>query len=331
MEFWTAALDMLRDHPWLGVGPDNFRWRFASYSGVPADNLGIHAHDQYLEALADTGVLGLLTLGWLLVRLVRTALDGVRRATASADWPWRAAILASLSAWLLHALLDDFERFWPASVAFWLLAGLNLRLPDHPPAPRRAASNAPRTAQRHKPAEAAAALSAGALLLTVGVACGQAGSPASAYPTVNGISCDTTEKVAFHIHAHLAIFANGQPVTVPYGIGIGKPWQVQQSTEGPFVVSGSCFYWLHTHTEDGVIHIESPVQRTFTLGDFFGIWGQPLSTSQAATAQGDVIAYVNGERTSGDPNAIALQAHALIQLDVGQDVPPQPFTFPPGL
>ncbi|HLZ28224.1 MAG TPA: O-antigen ligase family protein [Chloroflexota bacterium] len=128
MEFWTAALDMLRDYPWLGVGPDNFRWRFAGYSGVPADNLGIHAHDQYLEALADTGVLGLFTLSWLLVWLVRTALDGVRRVTAAGDWAWRAAILASLSAWLLHALLDDFERFWPASVAFWLLAGLNLRL-----------------------------------------------------------------------------------------------------------------------------------------------------------------------------------------------------------
>jgi O-antigen ligase len=121
---------MLRDQPALGVGPDNFRWRFASYSGVPADNLGIHAHDQYLEALADTGVLGLLTLAWLLVGLVGTAVDGVRRCQRSADWPWRAAILASLSAWLLHALLDDFERFWPASVAFWLLAGLNLRVPS---------------------------------------------------------------------------------------------------------------------------------------------------------------------------------------------------------
>jgi hypothetical protein len=120
-------------------------------------------------------------------------------------------------------------------------------------------------------------------------------------------------------------------VTVPYGIGIGKPWQVQQSSEGPFVVSGSCFSWLHTHTEDGVIHIESPVQRTFTLGDFFAIWAQPLSDSQVGTAQGSVIAYVNGERTAGDPNAVALQAHALIQLDVGQDTPPQPFTFPAGL
>ena len=103
-------------------------------------------------------------------------------------------------------------------------------------------------------------------------------------PTINGIPCDLGERLVFHIHAHVAIYANGQPLTVPYGIGIGKPWQVQQSTEEPFVVAGSCFYWLHTHTGDGIIHIESPVQRTFTLGDFFVIWGQPLSSSQAASA-----------------------------------------------
>lgn len=175
-----------------------------------------------------------------------------------------------------------------------------------------------------------AALLSGLLLLVL--ACGQGATQAGgSNPTINGIPCDRGERLAFHIHAHVALYANGQPLTVPYGIGIGKPWQVQQSTEGPFVVAGSCFYWLHTHTGDGIIHIESPVQRTFTLGDFFAIWGQPLSSSQAASATGPVIAYVNGERSSGDPSQIALQAHELIQLDVGDETPPLPFTFPPGL
>ena len=79
-----------------------------------------------------------LALGWLLVCLLRTALAGLRsncapaRLTGRDDWPWRAAVLASLSAWLLHAVLDDFERFWPASVAFWLIAGLSLRSVHNP-------------------------------------------------------------------------------------------------------------------------------------------------------------------------------------------------------
>ena len=162
-------------------------------------------------------------------------------------------------------------------------------------------------------------------------AAGSGSQAVGSNPPINGILCDLGERLAFHIHAHVAIYANGQSLTVPYGIGIGKPWQVQQSTEGPFVVAGSCFYWLHTHTDDGITHIESPVQRTFTLGDFFAIWGQPLSSSQAASATGPVIAYVNGELSSGDPSQITLRAHELIQLDVGDETPPQPFTFPPGL
>jgi len=159
-------------------------------------------------------------------------------------------------------------------------------------------------------------------------ACARANNDAS---SINGIPCDRGEQLAFHIHAHLAIYAGGQPLAVPYGIGIGKPWLLQQSAEGPFVAAGSCFRWLHTHTDDGIIHIESPIQRTFTPGDFFAIWGEPLSGTQVASVDGQVIAYVNGERWSGGPSEIELRAHELIQLDVGEDTPPQPFTFPPGL
>lgn len=94
--------------------------------------------------------------------------------------------------------------------------------------------------------------------------------------SADGISCDTSEHLLFHVHTHLMIFVDGQPRQVPYGIAIVPPRTVSQTANGPFVTRGSCFYWLHTHADDGIIHIESPVQRTFTLGDFFAIWGQPL-------------------------------------------------------
>ena len=167
----------------------------------------------------------------------------------------------------------------------------------------------------------------------------QSGSPTVLAPvdstvggsTTDGIQCGASESVLFHIHAHLAVYVNGQARIVPEGIGITPPRQETQSGSGPFVTSGTCFYWLHSHTADGIIHIESPVQRTFTLGDYFDIWGQPLSASQVGPATGTLIAYVNGTRYNGDPRAIALTAHALVQLDVGQDVAPQPFAFPAGL
>ncbi|MBV9599315.1 MAG: O-antigen ligase family protein [Chloroflexi bacterium] len=127
-EFWSAGIGMFEDHPLLGVGPDNFRWLFSAYSATPADNLGIHAHDQYLEVLADTGLLGLVAFSWLIAGLMHLAVQRVHYARA--DWAWRAALLACLSVWLVHALLDDFERFWPTSVAFWLIVGLLLARPS---------------------------------------------------------------------------------------------------------------------------------------------------------------------------------------------------------
>jgi len=158
----------------------------------------------------------------------------------------------------------------------------------------------------------------------------RASGAATPLPDVNGISCDTLESTIFHIHVHLAIFVDGQEQMLPLGVGIGQPWQVEDSAEGPFVTDGSCFYWIHTHTEDGVVHIESPVRRRFTLGDFFAIWQVPLSATQVGPAQGQVITYVNGSRDDRNPADIPLLSHERIQLDIGGDVPPYPFDFPPG-
>jgi hypothetical protein len=162
------------------------------------------------------------------------------------------------------------------------------------------------------------------------VAARQPVAPGAPLPRVNGISCDALESTLLHIHVHLGVFVDGAEIVVPYGIGIGEPWQVTNTRLGPFVADGSCFYWIHTHTEDGVVHVESPIRRDFTLGDFFAIWQEPLSPTQVGSARGEVITYVNGQRISTNPADITLASRQLIQLNIGRDVPPQPFEFAPG-
>jgi hypothetical protein len=148
---------------------------------------------------------------------------------------------------------------------------------------------------------------------------------------VDGIRCNTSEQLVFHIHAHLTIFINGVQRAVPAGIGI--PGATFQNTpQGQFVGSGSCFYWLHTHAASGVIHIESPVHRTYTLGNFFDEWGQPLGPSQVGPVKGHVVAIYNGKLYQGDPRDIPLNAHAQIQLEIGTPlVAPVSITWPKGL
>jgi hypothetical protein len=159
---------------------------------------------------------------------------------------------------------------------------------------------------------------------------GPAGTAATGQPT-DGISCQTSEQTVFHIHAHLTVFVNGSARQVPAAIGI--PGAVAQSTPaGPFVDNGTCFYWLHTHAADGIIHIESPVHRTYTLGNFFDEWGQPLSASRVGPASGHVVAIYNGQVFTGNPRDIPLTAHAQIQLEVGTPlVGLEHITFPSGL
>jgi hypothetical protein len=148
---------------------------------------------------------------------------------------------------------------------------------------------------------------------------------------VDQISCQTGEQTLFHIHAHLAIFVDGQARRVPAAIGIPGP-QAQETPNGPFIAAGTCFYWLHTHAPDGIIHIESPVHRTYTLGEFFDEWGQPLGPDRVGPAAGRVVALYNGKVYQGNPRDIPLTAHAQIQLDIGTPlIAPQPISFPAGL
>jgi hypothetical protein len=148
---------------------------------------------------------------------------------------------------------------------------------------------------------------------------------------VDGIRCQTSEQTIFHIHAHLTVFVNGSPRQIPAGIGIPGA-QAQKTPQGPFIGGGTCFYWLHTHAADGIIHIESPVQRTFTLGDFFDEWGQPLGPSQIGPVTGHVTALYNGQVYRGNPRDIPLNAHAQIQLEIGTPlIAPVSITWPSGL
>jgi hypothetical protein len=131
---------------------------------------------------------------------------------------------------------------------------------------------------------------------------------------VGGISCDAMEGQRIHIHQHLVIFDHGQEVAIPRNVG--QPMMKR------------CIYWLHTHTPDGIIHIEAPLDRSFTLGDFFKVWGQPLTKTVAATARADkgtsLKVWVDGKPYAKDPATIPLAQHTDIVIEAGPPFPKPP-------
>lgn len=151
--------------------------------------------------------------------------------------------------------------------------------------------------------------------ITEDTATGGKGSP------IDGIPCEA-EMVQVHVHSHLALFVNGKQVQIPGFVGM---------TPTP---TGGCLYWLHTHGPDGIIHVEAgspeaPGGGQYTLGNFFDIWGQPLTRTQVGPFQGPVTAYVNGQTYDGSLAAIPLRSRQQIVLEVGQPlVPPPVYKFP---
>jgi hypothetical protein len=143
--------------------------------------------------------------------------------------------------------------------------------------------------------------------------------------TVDGVQCQTNEQLVSHVHTHLTVFVNGKARVIPYGIGIPGAEAVA-TPHGAFVETGSCFYWLHSHQEDGVVHVESPSSAlSFTLGQFFQIWGQPLSSTQVGPVTGKLTVFFTapGKKVGiykGNPADLPLGNHYQIQIDVGTPV-----------
>lgn len=129
---------------------------------------------------------------------------------------------------------------------------------------------------------------------------------------VSDVECERGERLDYHVHTHLALFVEGKQVEVAGDIGI----------------RADCLFWLHTHSANGILHVEAPQKRDFTLGQFFAVWGQPLSPTQLLgnpeDAAHEVQATVNGETWTGDPADIPLNDLTTVVLEYGPPFVPPP-------
>lgn len=120
MTLWAAALRMLADHPWTGVGPDNVRLRLASVAGLPGADRRVHSNNMYLELLAGSGLLGGLALAWFVWRACGVGLTLVRVAEPSLG----TGLAAALTAIAVHGVVDSFLGFTPTYVLIAITIGL---------------------------------------------------------------------------------------------------------------------------------------------------------------------------------------------------------------
>lgn len=129
---WQSALSMIRDHPILGVGPDNFLYAYRGRYILPdawQDPNHSHPHNVLLDYAARLGLLGLAAAVGMQIGFWRTALAAYRRHRAD---PTLAALavglMASMVDFLAHGLVDASYFYVDLAYAFFLTLGLACRL-----------------------------------------------------------------------------------------------------------------------------------------------------------------------------------------------------------
>ncbi len=140
-----------------------------------------------------------------------------------------------------------------------------------------------------------------------------------------GLYPSSQRGTAMHIHEHLDLSINGKTVIVPADIGINQVARFMSP--------------LHTHRANGVIHVESPVTRTFTLGQFFDVWGVRF-TSQCiggycTNSTNSLKVYTDGKLYTGNPRLLPFKERQEIFVEYGKKTAtttiPSTYAFPAGL
>lgn len=134
---WSCAIRMFMDQPWVGHGPGTYMFLYAPYQrpsektiiSTNGGNRG-NAHSEYLSALAESGILGLLTFLGLLMTVIVVAINSYQRIEQ--DWIrglLRVAFLGLIT-YYLHGFLNNFLDMDKASAPFWgftaLLAAISI-------------------------------------------------------------------------------------------------------------------------------------------------------------------------------------------------------------
>ncbi len=126
LSLWRSAWEMAHDHPWLGVGLDNFLYYYGDYirAGAEVDRWLSHPHNIVLDFWLRLGIGGVVVMAGLLIGFVR-AVKRARRALTHHGRDLDAMVLgiaAGTAAMLAHGCIDS--AYFVVELALWFMFAL---------------------------------------------------------------------------------------------------------------------------------------------------------------------------------------------------------------
>jgi len=128
------ALGMWHEHPWLGVGPDNYRRLYGPRSGHAVWDDRVFANNTLLEAAATTGSFGALALAGALIASVLAAWRALPAAVPH-ERALAETLLGLLAGLAAHGMVDYVLAFTGHYLFFGFVVGAvsGLSLTRSPP------------------------------------------------------------------------------------------------------------------------------------------------------------------------------------------------------
>jgi putative inorganic carbon (HCO3(-)) transporter len=130
---YRNSLNMIKAHPWLGVGANNYMKQYKKYK-EPVEYRNIitldymYAHNNFIHMAAEIGLVGLAVFFWLLYKLFQ---EGMRIYSSSSEAYLKLVSLsltACLIAFLINGLMESSLYYSRVAVIFWYLLGFNFAL-----------------------------------------------------------------------------------------------------------------------------------------------------------------------------------------------------------
>lgn len=123
--FWRIALDVFRNNPLFGQGPLTYGSAFLAGTSVPPDLVWVHAHNSYLNLLAEMGLAGLAGIIILAIPVL-SALKQKLFSTLNDPQPIILPVIAFFTAYCVHTFFDSLhmEPAIPWTLAIVLGAAL---------------------------------------------------------------------------------------------------------------------------------------------------------------------------------------------------------------
>lgn len=123
---WNCALRMFKEKPVLGWGPGTYQFQYAPFQfdrektiiSTNAGNMG-NAHSEYLGPLAESGVMGTISVLLLIAMVLYTAINLYYRLHDSKLRSLLMAVLLGYITYIAHGFLNNFLDTDKASALFW--------------------------------------------------------------------------------------------------------------------------------------------------------------------------------------------------------------------